>query len=112
MLALLSAGQRVAGSLYLGRPADWGSILANSLADWWTCGVYTPAIYWVVRRYPIRARNWWKSAPIHLVASVGFVFAKVAIYAPVFRWLNPDINRTLLEFFTFGFSADMMGYWA
>ena len=111
-LAVLSAAQRVASQMYLGRPADWGTVLPNSLADWWGCGVFTPAFYWLVRRYPIRGGRWWRAASIHLVASLVFVVCKVMVYAPVFRWLNPGLNRSLAEMFVFGFFGDFLGYWA
>ncbi len=37
---------------------------------------------------------------------------KVTIYAPIFRWLNPGLNRSLAEMFVFGFFGDFLGYWA
>jgi signal transduction histidine kinase len=112
MLGLLSAAERVAGQLYLGRPAEWGTVLANSLADWWSCGVFTPAFVWLVRRFPIRSLTWRTAAVAHLVGSVGFVLCKVALYTPILRWLNPGLDRSMLDVLTFGFYGDFLGYWA
>ena len=111
-LGLLSAAQRIAGALYLGRPAEWGTVLANSLADWWSCGLFTPAFVWLVRRFPIRGGGWWKAALVHVAASAVFVVCKVTIYAPIFRWINPGVHRSTAEMFAFGFYGDFLGYWA
>lgn len=111
-LALLSAAQRVAGALYLGRPADWGHVLTNSLADWWTCALFTPAFVWLVRRFPIRGSQWWKAGLVHLLGSVAFGVCKITIYAPILRWLNPGVDRSMGEIFAFGFYGDFLGYWA
>ena len=74
--------------------------------------MFTPAFVWMVRRFPIRGIRWWKAASIHLTGSLVFVVSKVAIFAPIFRWLNPGINRSIGEIFAFGFLGDFLGYWA
>jgi two-component system, LytTR family, sensor kinase len=111
-LGLLSAAQNATWRALTGRPVDWLSILPNSLADWLTCGMFTPAFYWMVRRYPIRGERWWARVPIHLAASIAFVFLKVAAYAPLFRLINPDVDRSYANILLGGFYADMLAYWA
>ena len=111
-LALLSAAQNATWRALTGRPVDWLTILPNSLADWLTCGLLTPAFYWMVRRFPIRGERWWSRIPIHLAASIVFVFLKVAAYAPLFHLLNPGIDRTYFNILLGGFYADMLAYWA
>ena len=53
-LGLVSAAQNATVRVLLGRPIPWLRIVPNSLADWLTCGMFTPAFYWMVRRFPIR----------------------------------------------------------
>ena len=112
VLGLLSAAQNAAWRTYTGRPVDWGAIIPTSLADWLTCGMFTPAFYWMVRRFPIRGERWWSSLPVHLGASLVFVVLKVTAYAPLFRLLNPEIDRTWSDVLFGGFYADLLAYWA
>jgi two-component system, LytTR family, sensor kinase len=115
VLGLMSAAQNAAWRIYAGRPVPWGTILPNSLADWLTCGMFTPAFYWMVRRFPIRqsqGERWWSYLPVHLAASLVFVVLKVTAYAPLFRLLNPDEPRTWSMILAGGFYADMLAYWA
>ena len=111
-LALMSAAQNATWRALTGRPIAWLAIVPNSLADWGTCGLFTPAFYWMVRRFPIRGERWWARFPIHLGASLVFVLLKVSIYAPLFNLLNPDEPRTFSMILFGGFYADMLAYWA
>src|SRR5256886_6553255 len=112
VLGLLSAAQNAAWRALTGRPVDWLTIVPNSLADWYTCGMFTPAFFWMVRRFPIRGERWWARLPVHLAASIAMVFLKVAVYAPIFRLLNPSLNRSYGQILAGGFYADMLAYWA
>jgi len=112
VLGLLSAAQNAAWRALTGRAVDWLAILPNSLADWLTCGMFTPGFYWMVKRFPIRGERWWSRLPIHLAASIVFVFLKVSIYTPILRALNPGTDRTFTSVLFGGFYADMLAYWA
>lgn len=111
-LGLMSAAQNAAWRAYSGRPIDWGTIIPNALGDWLTCGMFTPAFYWMVRRFPIRGERWWSSLPPHLAASMVFVLLKVSVWAPLFRLLNPGLDRSWTDVLFGGFYADMLAYWA
>ena len=111
-LGLLSAAQGATWRIYAGRPVPWGTLIPNSLADWLTCGMFTPAFYWMVRRFPIRGERWWSVLPIHLGASLVIVVLKVTAYAPLQRLINPDEPRTWSMVLLGGFYADMLAYWA
>src|SRR5262245_58054561 len=111
-LGLLSAAQQATWRALMGRPVDWLFIVPNSLADWLTCGMFTPAFYAMVRRFPIRGERWWTRLPIHLVASFAFVLLKVSIYHPLFNLLNPTEPRTWSMMLLGGFYYDMLAYWA
>src|SRR6266480_4100904 len=112
VLGLLSAAQGATWRIYAGRPVPWGTLIPNSLADWLTCGMFTPAFYWMVRRFPIRGDRWWSVLPIHLGASLVIVVLKVTAYAPLQRLINPDEPRTWSMVLFGGFYADMLAYWA
>lgn len=112
VLGLLSAAQNAAWRAFIGRPIDWGSILPNSLGDWLTCGMFTPAFYWMVRRFPIRGERWWARLPVHLAGSIAFTLLKVSVWTPLSNLLNPTETRTLSQMLFSGFYADMLAYWA
>src|SRR5262245_41888300 len=106
LLGTLNAAQNAAWRAFMGRPAPFLAILPTSLADWLTCGMFTPAYFWMVRRYPIRGERWWSHLPVHLAASFGSVLLKVAAYTPIFNFLNPDFHRTYTMVLFGGFYAD------
>jgi signal transduction histidine kinase len=110
-LGLLSAAQNAAWRALLGRPIPWLRIIPNSLADWLTCGMFTPAFYWMVRHYPIRGERWWARLPVHLAASAAFVLLKVTIYHPLYNLLNPAETRDWSMILFGGFYADALAYW-
>ena len=112
VLGLMSAAQGATWRIYAGRPVPWGLLVSNSLADWWTCGMFTPAFYWMVRRFPIRGERWWSVLPIHLGASLVMVVLKVTAFTPIQNALNPDEPRTWSMVLLGGFVADMLAYWA
>jgi two-component system, LytTR family, sensor kinase len=112
VLGLLSAAQGATWRIYAGRPVPWGTLIPNSLADWLTCGMFTPAFYWMVRRFPIRGDRWWSVLPIHLGASLVFVVLKVTAFTPIDNLLNPAEPRPWTMVLLGGFYADMLAYWA
>jgi two-component system, LytTR family, sensor kinase len=112
VLGLMSAAQNATWRAFAGRPVPWVTIVPNSLADWLTCGMFTPAFYWMVRRFPIRGERWWSVLPLHLGASLLFVVLKVTAYTPIYGLLNPGENRTWSMILFGGFYADMLAYWA
>ena len=112
VLGLLSAAKNAAWRAYVDRPIDWGSILPNGLGDWLTCGVFTPAFYWMVRRFPIRGERWWARLPVHLIGSIGFTLLKVSVWTPLHNLLNPTETRSFSLMLFGGFYADMLAYWA
>jgi signal transduction histidine kinase len=112
VLGLFSAAQNATWRAFMGRPLDWGSILPNSLGDWLTCGMFTPAFYWMARRFPIRGERWWARLPVHLAGSIAFTLLKVSVWTPLYNLLNPGQGRTYSQMLFSGFYADMLAYWA
>ncbi len=112
VLGLMSAAQNAAWRAYTNRPIPWGILLPNSLGDWLTCGMFTPAFYWMVRRFPIRGERWWTRLPLHLAGSIAFTLLKVSVWTPLYNVLNPTESRAYSQILFGGFYADMLAYWA
>jgi two-component system, LytTR family, sensor kinase len=53
-LCLLSAGQAVLALQARGHPAPVDALLLEAAIEWYSCALFTPAVVWLVRRYPLR----------------------------------------------------------
>lgn len=89
LLAVMSASQVVAERLYEGRPAEWERVFTRTLADWYTCAVFTPAIFWLVRRVPPSSRHPARTLLVYPAAAASFILLKSALFAAVARVLSP-----------------------
>jgi len=93
LLALLSAVQNFMYRLHAGKVVEWGPILADRLGDWYTCALFTPAYFWLVRRYPLNREQWPRTVAVLLGATSVFVVIKYALYAQLgvltSPWFNP-----------------------
>src|SRR3989442_1984667 len=112
VLGPMSAGKNAACRAYTSRPIPWGILPANSLGDWLTCGMFTPAFYWMVRQFPIRGERWWTRLPLHLAGSIAFTLLKVSVWTPLYNVLNPTESRSYSQILFGGFYADMLAYLA
>jgi two-component system, LytTR family, sensor kinase len=111
LLALLSVSQT---ALYLGQhaiPIHWQTLAVGRLANWYTCALFLPLLFWLARRHPVERTSWARTVPLALVVCFGCAVAKSVIYLPVDRYLGePDVTLkglltvdTLSEFTTFGY---------
>jgi LytS/YehU family sensor histidine kinase len=79
VFALLSAAQSVvrAGDIH---QVAWAPLLADRLADWYTCALFTPAYFWLAHRFPVIGARWLRGLAVHLAATQLFVVIKYALY--------------------------------
>jgi len=103
LVGLLAACQIGLGRLYEGEPANWPRLILGTLADWYTCAVFTPPIVWMVRRWPPEKLGWWRSAAAYSVPLAAMVVAKYAAYLPLRRMIWGGEARTLREQLVNGF---------
>lgn len=112
VLSLLSAAQSAALLAHTGRAIYWGPVILSRLADWGTCGLFTPAFFWMVERFPVRGRCWRVNVLRHLAGSVMFPPFKVALYAPLLHSIFPDFQRGFGSVLLANLCPDMLGYWS
>lgn len=74
--ALLSALQTAVSRTRDGRPVAWLPLLADRFADWYTCALFTPAYFWLARRFPITRHTLWRGVGVHAAATAVFVVIK------------------------------------
>ncbi|HWL40506.1 MAG TPA: histidine kinase [Gemmatimonadaceae bacterium] len=120
ILALLSAVQ---GGIYrasTGRAFEWGPLVADRLGDWYTCALFTPAYFWLVRRYPLDRESWPRAIAALLGATSVFVVMKHALYSQLgvwtSPWLHPDLpSRAFSERFnnamTGAYISETIAFW-
>lgn len=95
LLALLSTVQSVMYRVHAGKAVEWGPVLADRLGDWYTCALFTPAYFWLVRRYPLDRQQWPRTVAVLLGATSVFVVVKYALYAQLGVWTSPWFNPSL-----------------
>ncbi|HEX2077514.1 MAG TPA: histidine kinase [Longimicrobium sp.] len=88
-LALMSASQVIAERVFDGQPSEWERVLPRTLADWYTCAIFTPAIVWLVHRAPPSVQRWPRTLGVYGAGAAAFVLLKSALYLPFSRALSP-----------------------
>lgn len=111
-LALLSAIQNVIFLRSINEAVAWWPLFLTRLADWYTCAIFTPAYFWLVRRYPIDRGHWKVSIPLHLVTTSCFVILKYVMFREILRWLAPaQAGMSLGDVLARSFIFESIAFW-
>ena len=111
------AGQFYISSSQLGRPILWRQALVYSLADWYVFAVLAFIPMRLARSLSLEGRRWTKNLIIHLLASLFFSLAYVALRALVGLWHgSPDgrsvsLRETLPPLFFKTWHFNLLIYW-
>ena len=111
LLALLSVSQT---ALYLAQhaaPIPWRSLAIGRMANWYTCALFLPLLFWLARHHPVERTSWQRTVPLALLVCLGCAVAKSVVYLPVARYLGQRdaslrallTTDTVSEFTTFGY---------
>ncbi len=111
VLALLSASQWAVSLAADGKPVVWGPLLVNRLADWYSCGVFTPLFFWLVRRYPIDRQRWLRRLPMYLGVAALLTPLKFAIHRGVMVGLLGVNFPPLSAMLTHAFISENIAFW-
>jgi hypothetical protein len=111
-LALLSSAQSVIFLNSIDQTFELGPIVLGRLADWYTCAIFTPAYFWLVRRFPIDRGHWTVSIPVHLVTTSVFVVLKYVMYLQIMTWIEPSrAGRSLADTLARSFIFESIAFW-
>jgi two-component system, LytTR family, sensor kinase len=112
VLGLLSAVQTSIYFMRDGRPVPWTPVVIDRLADWYTCAIFTPLFFWLVRAVPWERSRWWRAAGIQTLVALACVPIKYLMYAGIVEWLIPEyrsvafgrliVGNIVTEFMAFG----------
>jgi two-component system LytT family sensor kinase len=84
-----------------GQPIHWGSLLTQRALEEYTCALFVPPLFFLVRQWPIERDRWKQSVPVLFMGSLLFVILKYTLlYRPLAALLLGDrepILATLLE---------------
>lgn len=111
-LALLSVAQTAAWATYQGRELPWGPVIVARLADWYTCLIFLPLLYWLVRRLQATGASWPRTIVVLLFASIFVSVAKYAIFLPLQQWLSGNRTTTLAGVLSGNVIIELMIFWA
>ena len=101
---LLSALQSAFYSTYVGDPVAWPELLPIRLADWYTCAVFTPLFFWLVRTG--------RSIATQLAFTALAVVLKFALYVEVAQWIRPAETWRLDRVLARGFASEIIAFGA
>ncbi|HET6701283.1 MAG TPA: histidine kinase [Gemmatimonadaceae bacterium] len=96
VLGLLSAVQTSIYFMRDGRPVPWTPVLIDRLADWYTCAIFTPFFFWLVRAIPWERARWWRAVSVQTLVALACVPIKYLMYAGIVAWLIPDYRNVVV----------------
>jgi two-component system LytT family sensor kinase len=67
-----------------GEVFHWGSLFVYRAVEELTCAFCFPVIFWLVDRFPIDHRPWWRNAVVLLLASYVVALLKYVVFFPLF----------------------------
>jgi two-component system, LytTR family, sensor kinase len=112
ILPVLQALQAAFYSAYLGHPIEWNRLLPIRLADWYTCALFTPVCFWLVRRFPLQRGIWPRNLCVHLAVSSVAVTVKFALYVEVAKRIRPAETWRLDLLLARAFVPESIALWA
>lgn len=92
LLGVAFASQFYFSSAQFGNPVSWSRALTYSLADWWTFAVLSVPAIWLAKRIPIEHPHRVRAAIVHVVASVVFSIAYMALRGVIAVWQSPSAS--------------------
>jgi two-component system, LytTR family, sensor kinase len=111
-LALLSVAQTAAWAAYQGKHLPWGLVVIGRLFDWYTCLIFLPFLYWLVRRLQSLGASWLRTISTLLLASILVSVAKYAIFLPLQQWVSGNDTTTLAGILSGNVIIELMIFWA
>jgi riboflavin transporter FmnP len=113
VLALLSVAQTVAWFSYQGRGhPPYNVLIVGRLFDWYTCLIFLPVLWWLVRRLQAARASWPATIATLLFASIVVSAAKYAIFLPLQQWISGNDTTTLAGVLSGNVIVEMMIFWA
>jgi two-component system, LytTR family, sensor kinase len=97
----LTVWSSISESLWMrdhGAVTHWGHLLTYRSVEELTCALCFPLIFWLVDRFPIDHRPWWRNGAVLLAACYIIAVLKYVVFYPVFLlvWSKPETVAEIL----------------
>ena len=93
VLALLSAIHGMLLFDRLGTTLPRAQLITDRTLDWYTCAIFTPCFFWMVRRWPLVRGHIARAVAVYGIGIALATVVKYAIYVPLGRYLTPALAR-------------------
>ena len=112
-LGLASALQTSIYFMRDNRPVPWTPVLIDRLADWYTCAIFTPLFFWLVRAGPWDRSRWWRAIGIQALVVLACVPVKYVLYVMIVQNVIPDYRTVVFGRILVGsFITEVMAFGA
>jgi two-component system, LytTR family, sensor kinase len=104
--------------MYHNEVVPWQRLFVGWMAAMYICAVFTPAILWAGRRWPLEHQRRWAHAAVHLVLAAIFSFVSTLIETPVLMAFNVfpsaqplSLGAGFALLLAYGFHGGVIRYW-
>ena len=113
LLGLAFASQFYFSSAQFGNPVSWRWAVGYSLADWYVFAVLSVPAIWLARHFPFERPRRLRATIVHVLASLGFSFAFMAVRSAIATWQSS--NASFAQSFEFlllkTWHLNLLYYW-
>lgn len=111
LLALLSIGQTALYLAHQGNPIRWSALASSRLANWYSCALFLPLLFWFARRFPIERGTWRRALPLTAVVILACAVAECALYAPIARTFG-NLDATFTSLLSSDVWSELTIFWS
>jgi signal transduction histidine kinase len=111
VVGLFYATRPYLNALALQRPLPTSSVVAANLLDAYVWALFTPAIVWLTRRFPLDRARWRSSLVVHLLAAVVLAALDVAVNVLATPLFYHEPRPAFGMYFGATFHWNLQWYW-
>jgi two-component system, LytTR family, sensor kinase len=112
-LGLLSVLQTSVYFMRDGRPVPWTPVFIDRMTDWYTCAIFTPVFFWLVRAVPWERGRRVRAAALQTLVVIACVPIKYFLYVAVIQAAIPDYRTVVFGRILVGsFISEVMAFGA
>jgi len=108
IFAFASVLQVAAAFNQRGQSIPWRGIIPERLIDWYTCAIFTPVCFWLVRRYPLNTSRLRVAIPGYVLVISVCVALKCLLMVWIFRIVGGPPGTTFVRAIAQSFLFDLI----
>jgi two-component system LytT family sensor kinase len=112
-LVIFSVESNAGWLLTHGQAVTWGYLVRERCLEEYTCAVFVPPLFLLVRRWPIDRQHWRRSVPVLVGATLLFVLIKYAfLMRPLTPLLLPGPSGGLMATLVSNTAPVLLDFWS